>query len=252
MVPAWHNSLHIVTHWLLTEWNTDINGLAVLQSRLSMSELLHCLNKGCSSSCLTFTSFLCAFPLFTTFTPPDADMSNNAFKKRTAVKTFLFINTSRSCTFMSWSLYFITLHLISWLSLLSVQVQRELVEELWWESWTPAVNSADPIWHVEQQTCLTHSEAGLTQLWTLFTNPTELCVREAQELFLNCCSLNVIKLLHLHVVLYLYLCIWPIFFLSVYISRVSYLWIKYSLFSYRRDFCIDFISYSCYNQMLYF
>lgn len=123
-------------------------------------------------------------------------------------------------------------------SLLSVQVQRELVEELWWESWTPAVNSADPTWHVEQQTCLTHSEAGPTQLWTLFTNPTELCVCEAQELFLNCCSLNLIKLLHLHVVLYLYLCVLANIFLSVYVSRVSYLWIKYSLFSYQRDFVL--------------
>lgn len=52
--------------------------------------------------------------------------------------------------------------------------QRIVLEEQWWESWTPVVNSVAQTSHVEPRTSQTQWEVGPTQLWTLSANPTEL------------------------------------------------------------------------------
>lgn len=53
--------------------------------------------------------------------------------------------------------------------------QGRIMAAQWWESWTPAANSAAQTWHVKPRTCPADLEVGLPQLWTQSANLNELC-----------------------------------------------------------------------------
>lgn len=79
-------------------------------------------------------------------------------------------------------------------------------EEQWWESWTPAVNSAAQTSRVEPRTSQTHWEVGHTQQWLLFANPTDqhACVYVKHRTF--CSHVSHLSLLTDYCYIYMYCC----------------------------------------------